>query len=109
LRQSTPKSVVSDLRAAEDTVVAAALARRRELAEERLKAKAEAEAREHRQAQDEQRKQRQDSAKRALIRTRLTQYYRRQCPEKISSVDRILQVLVSAHFSKCFVMHAGCV
>lgn len=97
LRQSTPKSVVSDLRAAEDTVVAAALARRRELAEERLKAKVEAEAREHRQAQDEQRKQRQDSAKRALIRTRLTQYYRRQCPEKISSVDRILQVLVSAH------------
>ena len=106
LRQSTPKSVVSDLRAAEDTVVVDALSRRRELAEERLKAKADAEAREHRQAQDEQRKQRQDSAKRALIRTRLTQYYRRQCPEKISSVDRILQVLVSAHF-KCFVMHAG--
>ena len=85
LEQTTPKSVVKDLRSAEDVAVGAALARRRDLAEACLREKIEAEAR-------EKRKQRQDDAKRALLKTRLTQYYRRQCPEKIDSVDRILEV-----------------
>lgn len=85
LEQSTPKSVVKDLSSAEVAVVGTALTRRRELAEASLKAKLEAEAR-------EERKKRQDDAKRALLKTRLTQYYRRQCPAKIDSVDRILEV-----------------
>lgn len=85
LEQSTPKSVVKDLSSAEVDVVGAALTRRRELAEASQKAKLLAEAR-------EKRKQRQDDAKRALLKTRLTQYYRRQAPDKVDSVDRILEV-----------------
>lgn len=85
LEQSTPKSVVKDLSSAEVAVVGTALTRRRELAEASQKAKVLAEAR-------EKRKQRQDDAKRALLKTRLTQYYRRQAPDKVDSVDRILEV-----------------
>ena len=85
LEQSTPKSVVKDLGNAEVVVVDAALKRRRELAAASLKGKLEAEAR-------EKRRQRQDDAKRALLKTRLIQYYRRQAPDKVDSVDRILEV-----------------
>ena len=90
LEKSTPKSVLADLRAAEDAAVAAALERRRAIAEQRLKAKLEAEKQAHRNVQAELRKQRNDEAKRALIRARLTQYYRRNAPEKIANVDKIM-------------------
>jgi len=90
LEKSTPKSVLANLRAAEDAAVAAALERRRAIAEQRLKAKLEAEKQAHRKIQAELRKQRNDEAKRALIRARLTQYYRRNAPEKIDNIDKIM-------------------
>ena len=92
LSDSTPSSVVIDLRGAEDESVRAALNQRRHMTEERAQARMDEQARKHREMLEAERKKRDEEARVALVRARLVVFYKKFNPEKVNTVDTILEM-----------------
>jgi len=91
LVESTPTSVIEKLRNAEDEAINKALIVRQKIAEEKLQARLEAEAKAHKEAMEAERIRKEDEARAALIRARLVIYYKTHNPEKVDTVDKILE------------------
>jgi hypothetical protein len=92
LWEATPRSVVSQLRTAEDEAVKTALVRKQEKAEEEFQARLEAEAKAHREAAEAEKERKAEEARLRLSRARLVAYYRTHNPEKEGNIDRIMEV-----------------
>ena len=92
LWEATPRSVVSQLRTAEDEAVNTALMQKQKKAEEKLKARLEAEAKAHREAAEAEKERKAEEARLRLSRARLVAYYRTHNPEKEGNIDRIMEV-----------------
>lgn len=91
LYESTPRTVISRLRSAEDNTVRTALLERQRVAEEKLRVRLEAEAKAHREAAEAERDKNAEEARQRLSRSRLVAYYRKYNPEKEKNVDTILK------------------
>jgi len=92
LRETTPFSVFEYLRFAEDSAVMYALNLRSKLAMEKMKTRLEAEAEAHRRAAEEENAKKLDARMRTYYKERLEKYYKKHCPEKVGTVDLILEV-----------------
>jgi len=92
LRDSTPISVVKHLRAAEDKSVDFALNLRSKLAIEQMKERLEAEAKAHRQAVEEEEARQLEERMHKYYREKLEKFYKRHCPEKVHTIDKIMEV-----------------
>ena len=92
LWEATPRSVVSQLRTAEDEAVKKALLQRQKKAEEKLQARLEAEAKAHREAVEAEKERKAEEARLRLSRARLVAYYRTHNPEKEGNIDKIMEV-----------------
>lgn len=92
LWEATPRSVVSQLRTAEDESVKTALMQRQKKAEEELQARLEAEAKAHREAAEAEKERKAEEARLRLSRARLVAYYRTHNPEKEGNIDKIMEV-----------------
>jgi len=92
LIKCTPSSVIERLRTADDRAVTNAIQVHQAQANEKLKAQLEKEANEHEAALKKAREEREAEKKKAIIRARLTAYYRTHNPEKIDTLDEILKL-----------------
>lgn len=92
LWEATPRSVVSQLRTAEDEAVTTALMKRQKRSEEELQARLEAEAKAHREAAEAEKERKAEEARLRLSRARLVAYYRTHNPEKEENIDKIMEV-----------------
>eukprot|EP00581_Thalassiosira_minuscula_P009722 CAMPEP_0183708464 /NCGR_PEP_ID=MMETSP0737-20130205/4787_1 /TAXON_ID=385413 /ORGANISM="Thalassiosira miniscula, Strain CCMP1093" /LENGTH=1717 /DNA_ID=CAMNT_0025936357 /DNA_START=82 /DNA_END=5235 /DNA_ORIENTATION=- len=88
LIESTPSSVIQLLRSADDRAVAKALEARQTRVDEELKAQLDADE----LARKKERDQRDKEAERALNKARLTAYYRTYNPEKVDTIEQILNL-----------------
>lgn len=88
LIECTPSSVIELLRSADDRAVGNAIKLRQIQMEEELRAQAEA----HEAALKKERDERDAEEKKALMKARLTAYYRTHNPEKVDTIDQILKV-----------------
>jgi hypothetical protein len=92
LWEESPRSVVSQLRTAEDEAVRKALFQRQKIMEEELQARLEAEAKAHREAAEAEKERKSEEARLRLSRARLVAYYRTHNPEKEGNIDKIMEV-----------------
>ena len=88
LIECTPSSVIELLRSADDRAVGNAIKLRQIQMEEELRAQAEA----HEAALKKERDERDAEEKKALMKARLTAYYRTHNPEKVDTIDQILKL-----------------
>jgi len=88
--ESTPQSVVAELRRAEDEAVNDALLQRQRIAEKRLRSKLDAESKAHHETQKAAREKEDNKLRDALTRKRLVSYYTTYNSDKVDSVDKIL-------------------
>jgi hypothetical protein len=92
LWEETPRSVVSQLRTAEDEAVRKALFQRQKRMEEQLQARLEGEAKAYREAAEAEKERKSEEARLRLSRARLVAYYRTHNPEKEGNIDKIMEV-----------------
>jgi hypothetical protein len=92
LWEESPRSVVSQLRTAEDEAVKKALFQRQKNAEKALQARLEAETKAHREAAEAEKERKSEEARLRLSRARLVAYYRTHAPEKEGNIDKIMEV-----------------
>ncbi len=90
LQDSTPSSVVLNLRKAEDKAVDHILTVRSKVAMEKMKERLEAEAEAHRKAVEEENVRKAEERLYNYYKKRLESFYDKHCPEKKASVDKIL-------------------
>lgn len=88
LIECTPSSVIELLRSADDRAVGNAIKLRQIQMEEELRAQADA----HEAALKKERDERDAEEKKALMKARLTAYYRTHNPEKVDTIDQILKL-----------------
>jgi hypothetical protein len=92
LQEATPKSVIIELRKAEDYSLQRAVAYRSKLAMDGMKARLEAEAEAYRRAVEEENAKQLSERMEKYYRDRLLNFYKKNCPEKVQSVDKIMEV-----------------
>ena len=92
LQAATPPSVVIELSRAEDDSVDRALAYRSKIAMDGIKARLEVEAEAHRRAVEEENVQKLNERMEKYYKDRLLNFYKKNCPEKVESVDKIMTV-----------------
>lgn len=92
LRETTPFSVVEYLNKAEDEAVNYALKLRSKIAMEQMAARLEAEAEAHRRTMQEQNAKKLEERMHKYYKDRLDKFYQKHCPEKIDTVDKILEI-----------------
>jgi hypothetical protein len=92
LQAATPPSVVIELSRAEDDSVHRALAYRSKIAMDGIKARLEVEAEAHRRAVEEENVQKLNERMKKYYKDRLLNFYKKNCPEKVESVDKIMSV-----------------
>mmetsp|Transcript_15016 Transcript_15016/g.28260 ORF Transcript_15016/g.28260 Transcript_15016/m.28260 type:complete len:1413 (+) Transcript_15016:145-4383(+) len=92
LRQNTPVTVVEYLNKSEDDAVHYILNQRSKIAMETVAARLEAEAEAHRRAMEEENAKKVEERLRKYYRDRLLKFYEKHCPEKIGSIDQILDI-----------------
>lgn len=90
LQDSTPSSVMLNLRKAEDKAVDHILTVRSKVAMEKMKERLEAEAEAHRKAVEEENMRKAEERLYNYYKKRLESFYDKHCPEKKASVDKIL-------------------
>ena len=88
LIECTPSSVIELLRSADDRAVGNAIKLRQIQMEQELRAQADA----HEAALKKERDERDAEEKKALMKARLTAYYRTHNPEKVDTIDQILKL-----------------
>ena len=92
LRETTPFSVVENLNKAEDEAVNYALKLRSKIAMQQMAARLEAEADAHRRTMQEQNVKKLEERMHKYYKDRLAKFYQKHCPEKIDTVDKILEI-----------------
>jgi hypothetical protein len=92
LWEETPRSVVSQLRTAEDEAVKKALFQRQKSMEEEIQTRLEAEAKAYREAAEAEKERKSEEARLRLSRARLVAYYRTHNPEKEGNIDKMMDV-----------------
>jgi hypothetical protein len=90
LQETTPLSVTSDLRKAEDKAVDHILIMRSKHVMEKMTARLEAEAEAHKQAVKEENERKAEARQYQYYKKRLEIFYAKHCPEKKETVDTIL-------------------
>jgi hypothetical protein len=92
LQETTPLSVTSDLRKAEDLAVDYILMMRSKIAMEQMRTRLEAEAEAHRKAVEEENNKKAEAKLHQYYKKRLENFYERHCPEKKADAEKILEV-----------------
>ena len=92
LRDSTPYSIVESLGKTEDEAITKALELRSKLAMEKVAAELAAEAEAHRVAVEKENARKLEERMQKYYKEKLEKFYSKHCPEKLDSVDRILEI-----------------
>ena len=92
LTETTPLSVNKYLQSAEDEAIDFALNLRSKLAMEKMAARLEAENVAHQRALEEENVRKLDARMQKYYKERLEKFYKKHCPEKLDSVDKIMEI-----------------